>query len=40
MTREPFSDSVKRIQLNMRYKECYTMLRQLVKFYTVECYYE
>ena len=37
---EPFSDSVKRIQLNMRYKECYTMLRQLAKFYTVECYYE
>lgn len=36
---EPFADSVKRVQLNMRYKECYTMLRQLVKFYRVECYY-
>ena len=37
---KPFSGNVKKIRLNMRYKECYTMLRALVKYYTIECYYE
>lgn len=37
---KPFLDEVKKIRLNMRYKECYILLRELVKHYTVECYYE
>lgn len=37
---KPFFDEVKQIRLNLKHKECYTMLRELVKHYTVECYYE
>lgn len=39
-TGKPFSDEVKKIRLNMRYKECKKLLPELVKYYTVECYYE
>lgn len=31
---------VKSIRLNMRYKECATMLKHLVKYYEINCYYE
>jgi hypothetical protein len=31
---------VKSIQLNMRYKECATLLKHLVKYYKITCYYK
>ena len=36
----PIFYDVKNIQLNMRYKECATMLKYLVKYYKITCYYE
>ena len=36
----PFADNVVKLRLNMKYKECYTILRYLVPFYNVECYHE
>ena len=33
-------DEVNEIRLNMRYKECATMLKHLVKYYEINCYYE
>lgn len=31
---------VKSIRLNMRYKECEQILKRLVKYYEINCYYE
>lgn len=31
---------VKSIRLNMKYKECSTLLKYLVKYYEINCYYE
>lgn len=31
---------VKSIRLNMRYKECEHILKRLVKYYEINCYYE
>lgn len=31
---------VKSIRLNMRYKECAKLLKHLVKYYEITCYYE
>jgi hypothetical protein len=36
----PFADKVVKIKLNMQYKECFTLLKHLVKFYKIECYYK
>lgn len=36
----PIFYDVKSIRLNMRYKECATMLKHLVKYYEINCYYE
>lgn len=33
-------DKVNEIRLNMRYKESATMLKHLVKYYEINCYYE
>jgi hypothetical protein len=35
----PIFYDVKSIQLNMRYKECATLLKHLVKYYKITCYY-
>lgn len=37
---KPFTDEVVKIRLNMRYKGCYTLLKLLVPFYKIECYYK
>lgn len=36
----PIFYDVKSIRLNMRYKESATMLKHLVKYYEINCYYE
>lgn len=36
----PISYNVKSIKLNMRYKECATLLKHLVKYYKITCYYK
>ena len=36
----PIFYDVKSIRLNMRYKECATLLKHLVKYYEINCYYE
>lgn len=36
----PIFYDVKSIRLNMRYKECATILKHLVKYYEINCYYE
>lgn len=36
----PIFYDVKSIKLNMRYKECETMLKHLVKYYKINCYYK
>lgn len=37
---KPFWDEVVNIELNMYYKECETMLKHLVKYYKITCYYK
>ena len=36
----PIFYDVKSIELNMRYKECSTLLKHLVKYYKIKCYYK
>lgn len=36
----PIFYDVKSIRLNMRYKECAKLLKHLVKYYEINCYYE
>lgn len=36
----PIFYDVKSIRLNMRYKECSKLLKHLVKYYEINCYYE
>lgn len=36
----PFWDEVVSIRLNMYYKECTILLKHLVKFHKVKCYYK
>lgn len=36
----PIFYDVKSIKLNMRYKECATLLKHLVKYYKITCYYK
>lgn len=36
----PIFYDVKSIRLNMRYKECSKLLKHLVKYYQINCYYE
>lgn len=36
----PIFYNVKSIHLNMRYKECSKLLKHLVKYYEINCYYE
>ena len=36
----PIFYDVKSIHLNMRYKECSKLLKHLVKYYEINCYYE
>ena len=36
----PIFYDVKNIRLNMRYNECETMLKHLVKYYEITCYYK
>ena len=36
----PIFYDVKSIHLNMRYKECSKLLKYLVKYYEINCYYE
>jgi hypothetical protein len=36
----PIFYDVKSIRLNMRYKECATLLKHLVRYYKVTCYYK
>ena len=36
----PIFYNVKSIRLNMRYKECATLLKHLVKYYKITCYYK
>lgn len=36
----PIFYNVKSINLNMRYKECATLLKHLVKYYKITCYYK
>ena len=36
----PIFYDVKSIRLNMKYKECSKLLRHLVKYYEINCYYE
>lgn len=36
----PIFYDVKSIRLNMRYKECATLLKHLVKYYKITCYYK
>ena len=36
----PIFYDVKSIRLNMRYKECSKILKHLVKYYEINCYYE
>jgi hypothetical protein len=36
----PIFYDVKSIKLNMRYKECETLLKHLVKYYKITCYYK
>lgn len=36
----PIFYDVKSIRLNMRYKECAKILKHLVKYYEINCYYE
>lgn len=38
--KKPFYDEVKNIKLNMKYKECETLLKHLVKFYNITAYYK
>lgn len=38
--KKPFWDEVAGIELNMYYKECATLLKHLVKFYKIKCYYK
>ena len=35
-----FFDEVVSIELNCKYKECLTMLKHIVKYHKVKCYYE
>lgn len=35
-----FFDKVVKIRLNLKYKENFILLKHLVKFYNIECYYE
>ena len=37
---KPFWDEIVSIELNMYYKECATLLKHLVKFHKVKCYYK
>lgn len=37
---KPFWDEIASIELNMYYKECETLLKHLVKFCKVKCYYK
>lgn len=38
---KPFgADEVVRLELNCKYKECLDMLKHLVKFYPIKCYYK
>lgn len=36
----PIFYDVKSIRLNMKYKECSKLLKHLVKYYEINCYYE
>lgn len=36
----PIFYDVKSIRLNMKYKECSKLLKYLVKYYEINCYYE
>lgn len=36
----PIFYDVKSMRLNMRYKECATLLKHLVKYYKITCYYK
>lgn len=36
----PIFYDVKSIRLNMRYEECSKLLKHLVKYYEINCYYE
>lgn len=36
----PIFYDVKSIRLNMRYKECSKLLKHLVKYYEINCYYK
>lgn len=36
----PIFYKVNSIRLNMRYKECATLLKHLVKYYEITCYYK
>lgn len=36
----PIFYDVKSIRLNMKYKECSKLLKHLVKYYGINCYYE
>ena len=38
--KSPIFYDVKSIRLNMRYKECSKLLKHLVKYYEINCYYE
>ena len=37
---KPIFYNVTSIALNMRYKECSTLLKHLVKYYKIKCYYK
>ena len=36
----PFSDEIKSVKLNMKYKESYVLLKSLIKFFPIDCYYQ
>lgn len=36
----PFSDEIKSVKLNMKYKESYVLLKSLIQFFPIDCYYQ
>ena len=38
--KNPFADKVLKMKLNMKYKESFILLRHLVQFTKIECYYK
>lgn len=36
----PFSDEIKSVKLNMKYKESFILLKSFIQFFPIDCYYQ